>query len=59
MIDFGMCAPQGLNLADYPLTGEGAASDLFPWPRVKNDRNLHGAGAVAVPGVVAGMEATH
>ena len=54
-----MCAPQGLNLADYPLTGEGAASDLFPWPRVKDDHNLHGAGAVAVPGVVAGMEATH
>ena len=59
VIDFGMCAPQGLNPADYPLTGEGAASDLFPWPRVKDDRNLRGPGAVAVPGVVAGMEAAH
>ena len=57
VIDFGMCAPQGLNAADYAMTGEGAASDLFPWPRVKDDRNLHGPGAVAVPGVVAGMEA--
>ena len=57
VIDFGMCAPQGLNPADYALTGEGAASDLFPWPRVKDDRNLHGPGSVAVPGVVAGMEA--
>ncbi len=57
VIDFGMCAPQGLNAADYPMTGEGAASDLFPWPRVKDDRNLHGPGSVAVPGVVAGMEA--
>ena len=57
VIDFGMCAPQGLNPADYPMTGEGAASDLFPWPRVKDDRNLHGPGSVAVPGVVAGMEA--
>ena len=57
VIDFGMCAPQGLNAADYPVTGEGAASDLFPWPRVKDDRNLHGPGSVAVPGVVAGMEA--
>ena len=57
VIDFGMCAPQGLNAADYAMTGEGAASDLFPWPRVKGDRNLHGPGSVAVPGVVAGMEA--
>lgn len=57
VIDFGMCAPQGLNPADYALTGEGAGSDLFPWPRVKDDRNLHGPGSVAVPGVVAGMEA--
>ena len=57
VIDFGMCAPQGLNAADYAMTGEGAASDLFPWPRVKDDRNLHGPGSVAVPGVVAGMEA--
>ena len=57
VIDFGMCAPQGLNVADYAMTGEGAASDLFPWPRVQGDRNLHGPGSVAVPGVVAGMEA--
>src|SRR5207247_9041786 len=26
---------------------------------VKDDRNLHGPGAVAVPGVVAGMEEAH
>src|SRR6201999_951184 len=42
VIDFGMRAPGGLRLQDYPLTGDGAASDLFPWPRVKDDRNLHG-----------------
>ena len=23
VIDFGMCAPQGLSATDYPLTGEG------------------------------------
>jgi hypothetical protein len=39
VIDYGMCAPQSLRVADYPLSGEGAASDLFPWPRVKDDRN--------------------
>ena len=59
VIDFGMRAPGGIRPEDYPMTGEGAASDLFPWPRVKDDRNLHGPGSIAVPGVVAGMEAAH
>lgn len=59
VIDYGMCAPQSLRVADYPLSGEGAASDLFPWPRVKDDRNVHGPGSIAVPGVVAGMEEAH
>ncbi|MDH2343318.1 gamma-glutamyltransferase [Bradyrhizobium sp. SSUT77] len=59
VIDYGMCAPQSLRAADYPLSGEGAASDLFPWPRVKDDRNIHGPGSIAVPGVVAGMEEAH
>jgi gamma-glutamyltranspeptidase/glutathione hydrolase len=59
VIDYGMCAPQSLRTTDYPLSGEGAASDLFPWPRVKDDRNIHGPGSVAVPGVVAGMEEAH
>ena len=59
VIDYGMCAPQSLRTADYPLSGEGASSDLFPWPRVKDDRNVHGPGSIAVPGVVAGMEEAH
>jgi gamma-glutamyltranspeptidase/glutathione hydrolase len=54
-----MRAPASLNPADYPLTGGGAASDIFPWPRVKDDRNIHGPGSIAVPGVVAGMEEAH
>ncbi len=59
VIDYGMCAPNSLRPEDYPLTGDGAASDLFPWARVKDDRNLHGPGSIAVPGVVAGMEEAH
>ena len=59
VIDYGMRAPGSLRTEDYPLTGDGAASDIFPWPRVKDDRNLHGPGAVSVPGVVAGMEEVH
>ena len=59
VIDYGMRAPGGIRLEDYPITGDGAASDIFPWPRVKDDRNLHGPGSIAVPGVVAGMEEAH
>jgi gamma-glutamyltranspeptidase / glutathione hydrolase len=59
VIDYGMRAPSGLRPEDYPLTGDGAASDIFPWPRVEGDRNLHGPGSIAVPGVVAGMEEAH
>lgn len=60
VIDYGMRAPGSIRPEDYPLTGEGAAaSDLFPWPRVLDDRNLHGPGSIAVPGVVAGMEEAH
>ena len=59
VIDYGMRAPDSLRAEDYPLTGHGAASDIFPWPRVKDDRNLRGPGSVAVPGVVAGMEEAH
>jgi gamma-glutamyltranspeptidase/glutathione hydrolase len=59
VIDYGMHAPRGLRPEDYPLTGRDAAFDIFPWPRVKDDRNLHGPGSIAVPGVVAGMEEAH
>jgi gamma-glutamyltranspeptidase/glutathione hydrolase len=59
VIDYGMRAPQSLRVEDYPLTGHGAAADIFPWPRVKDDRNLHGPGSIAVPGVVAGLEEAH
>src|SRR4051794_38534042 len=59
VIDYGMRAPSSLRSEDYPLAGDGAASDIFPWPRVKDDRNIHGPGSIAVPGVVAGMEEAH
>src|ERR1700754_2161913 len=39
VIDYGMRSPDSLRVADYPLTS-GASSDVFPWPRVKDDRNL-------------------
>ncbi|OCW57040.1 gamma-glutamyltransferase [Hoeflea olei] len=58
-IEFGMRAPQGLDVSDYPLQPEKKAGDLFPWMRVEGDRNIYGATAIAVPGTVAGMELAH
>jgi gamma-glutamyltranspeptidase/glutathione hydrolase len=43
-----------LNPADYPLTG-GYTSDLFTWPTVKDDRNVHGPLSIAIPGHVDGL----
>lgn len=58
-IQFGMRAPKGLRLSDYPLDRDGTASDLFPWTKVEGDRNVFGALAVAVPGVVDGMSVAY
>nr|WP_318272816.1 gamma-glutamyltransferase [Paracoccus saliphilus] len=56
---YGMRAPGALDPADYPLAGTGKADDLFPWDAVKDDRNLRGATAVAVPGVIDGVGQAH
>ncbi|MGC1495667.1 MAG: gamma-glutamyltransferase [Sulfitobacter sp.] len=58
VIEFGMRAPQGLRIDDYPIVG-GKAGDLFPWPAVLEDRNVFGAKAIAIPGQVAGMGVAH
>ncbi|MBS8225721.1 gamma-glutamyltransferase [Vannielia litorea] len=58
-INFGMRSPKALNVADYPLSGEGQAGDLFPWERVVEDRNVEGATAIAVPGAVEGVAQAH
>jgi len=54
VIDFGPMAPGGLDPADYPLTG-GVTRDLFTWPAVRDDRNVHGPMSIAIPGHVDGM----
>ncbi|QPC44662.1 gamma-glutamyltransferase [Kaustia mangrovi] len=58
-VHYGMRSPAGLDPADYPLSGEGRASDLFPWKAVVDDRNIQGATAVAVPGLVDGIGIAH
>jgi gamma-glutamyltranspeptidase/glutathione hydrolase len=56
VVDFGPISPMGCKAADYPLVGSGATTrDLFTWPSVKEDRNVHGPLSFAVPGQVDGM----
>ncbi len=52
-IDFGPVAPRGLDPAAYQLTG-ASKTELFTWPQVEGDRNIHGPLAFAVPSAVRG-----
>jgi gamma-glutamyltranspeptidase/glutathione hydrolase len=53
IVDFGPIAPSGLDPASYPLTGE-TITELFTWPRVEDDRNMHGPLSFAIPSAVRG-----
>jgi gamma-glutamyltranspeptidase/glutathione hydrolase len=56
VVDFGPISPRALDPADYPLVGGGVTTrDLFTWPTVKDDRNVHGPLSIAVPGHVDGL----
>ncbi|WP_102226666.1 gamma-glutamyltransferase [Acidimangrovimonas sediminis] len=58
-LNYGMRSSRKLDVGFYPLVGRGKASDLFPWAQVFDDRNVKGATAVAVPGVVDGLAKAH
>lgn len=53
VVDFGPVAPRLANPADYPLTGE-MKKDLFTWPEVVGDVNIHGPLSFVIPSSVAG-----
>src|SRR5271165_2546050 len=55
-VDFGPVAPAGLDPADFPLTG-ASKTELFTWPQVESDRNIHGPLAFAIPSAVRGYAA--
>jgi gamma-glutamyltranspeptidase / glutathione hydrolase len=52
-IDFGPVAPHGLDPTAFPLTG-GTRTELFTWPQVEGDRNIHGPLSFATPSAVRG-----
>ncbi len=59
VVEFGPVAPCRLDPADFPLTGTGSGGDLFGWPKVAEDRNVHGPLSFAVPGQVDGLGLAH
>jgi gamma-glutamyltranspeptidase/glutathione hydrolase len=59
VVDFGPVAPAGLDPAAFRLTGRAGGGDLFGWPEVAGDLNIHGPLSVCVPSAVAGYAALH
>src|SRR5256885_10192498 len=57
-VDFGPTAPTALNPNLFNLTGKVAA-DLFGWPEVEGDINIHGPMSFVIPSAVAGYEEMH
>jgi gamma-glutamyltranspeptidase/glutathione hydrolase len=55
VVDFGPISPNGLDPAAYPLTGE-MRTELFTWPQVVGDRNMHGPLSFMIPSAVRGYE---
>src|SRR5438477_3045103 len=53
IVDFGPVAPHDLDPAAFPLTGQ-MKTELFTWPQVVGDRNMHGPLSFAIPSAVRG-----
>ncbi len=58
VVDFGPVAPAGLRPDAFKLTGR-MKQDLFAWPEVEGDANIHGPLSFAVPSAVAGYAHMH
>ncbi len=58
VVDFGPRSPARLDPARYRLTGDTAA-DLFGWPAVEGDANVHGPLSFVIPSALAGYALMH
>jgi gamma-glutamyltranspeptidase / glutathione hydrolase len=54
-IDFGVKSAKELDLSKFILSDQGQDNDLFGWPNVKDDINIHGNLSMAVPGYIHGV----
>jgi gamma-glutamyltranspeptidase/glutathione hydrolase len=53
LVDFGPVAPRAAHPLMFKLTGR-MSNDLFKWPEVEDDANIHGPLSVAIPSSGAG-----
>src|SRR3954466_9678932 len=53
VVDCGPVAPRDLKPSSFKLTGR-MKNDLFAWPEVEGDANIHGPLSFAIPSSVAG-----
>ena len=58
VVDFGPRAPAKLHAGLFTLTGR-IAQDLFAWPEVEGDANVHGPLSFAIPSATAGYAHMH
>ena len=58
LVDFGPVAPRGLDASAFKLTGR-MKQDLFAWPEVEGDANIHGPLSFAIPSSTAGYALMH
>ncbi len=55
VVDFGPVAPRGVSPTMFKLTGR-MTTDLFAWPEVEGDINIHGPLSIAIPSALAGYD---
>jgi gamma-glutamyltranspeptidase / glutathione hydrolase len=58
VVDFGPAAPRNLSASAFKLTGR-LKQDLFAWPEVEGDANIHGPLSFAIPSSTAGYAHMH
>ncbi|MFZ1104884.1 MAG: gamma-glutamyltransferase [Hyphomicrobiaceae bacterium] len=58
VVDFGPTAPARLDATRFKLTGR-VATDLFAWPEVEGDVNIHGPLSFVIPSAAAGYAEMH
>lgn len=56
VVDFGPVSPRRTDPAAYPLTG-ATKQELFVWPEIEGDRNIHGPLSFCIPSSTAGYAA--
>ena len=54
-IDFGVKSPINLDTSKFKIIDDGNDDDLFGWPLVKDNINIHGPLSMAVPGYISGI----